>query len=66
MTKENELFKHIYQKHIQIQADKVSVVFSVPIGTDKETNQAEFHPDTPNLVYKQHEQNNCCFCRFVF
>ena len=49
MTRETELFKRIYQKHIIGQADKHRIVFS--IGTDKDKSQVEFHPDIHTLEY---------------
>ena len=60
MTREPEIFKRLYLKHIPGQTNKDWFILSVPIGYSKQTSQVQFDPDNPILAYQQHDQNSCC------
>ena len=51
MTREPDLFKGLYQKHILGQSDKYWITFSVTIGISKEPSLVEFHLYAPILAY---------------
>ena len=61
MTREPELFKHLFQCNIEGQAVKIVPTFHVSIGNGKETSGIKFHSFAPTLEYQLRDSNIFCF-----
>ena len=61
MTREPDFLKSLYQKYMTGKPGKYWIKIYVTIGSKKETSQVEFYSYEPNLEYKQHDHNSCCF-----
>ena len=59
-TREPDFYKNIYQKHINVQETKTYLLFVVPIGNAKITENVVFHPAAPVRKYHQNSSNSCC------
>ena len=58
MTREQDLYRKLYQTNFRGDATKTFQIFGVPIGDTKIKRKVHFHPAAPVIKYHQNISNS--------